>query len=175
MCNITTQQFCCPWARRGIEGTLGADTSVSSQRDWSLFQYNRSQPWTLQSAVEEMNLNLRCLKYCGSEQVQGTPRTVAQHSTLYEKALAYTSVVKLVVQLSTTFSLKWKPRNDLSKPLIDESALTVLYKGEPTQSSGRFTEVSNADFPVSVYCHSRIYPLLLSHRSPCVVTLEMCD
>jgi hypothetical protein len=45
--------------------------------------------------------------------------------------------------------------NGFSKPLIDERALTVLYKGEPTQSNGRFTEVSRADFPVPVYCHSK--------------------
>lgn len=116
----------------------------------------------VETAVKKVDLNLICLKYFGSEQVRGTSRTVAQNSTLHEEALAYTSVVKLVVQLSTAFSLKWKPRNSLSEPLVDERALTVLYKGEPTQSSGRFTEVSNADFPVPVYCHSRIYPLLVT-------------
>jgi hypothetical protein len=34
---------------------------------------------------------------------EGTPRTMAHHSTLHEEALAYTSVVKLVVQLPTAF------------------------------------------------------------------------
>jgi len=52
-----------------------------------------------------IRLNLRCLKYLevGAGTVQGTPRTVAHHSTLHEEALAYMSVVKLVVQLSTAF------------------------------------------------------------------------
>jgi len=50
-----------------------------------------------------LDLNLRSLKYFESEKVQGTPRTVAHHSTLNEEALVYTSVVKLLVQLSTAF------------------------------------------------------------------------